>query len=518
MFSPKPRDSEAKASPQHDRFAPSFRRLRERVLRALSRTFMNITSAIFQQAKAEDRALKHGEQSLSYGELRGLVEHCAASMRSSAAWPGSVARPRVGLSCPNGFAHVVLSLGVLQAGGVLVPIPGELALPERQRLADETGLHLVLSTEGQNWNGHENCRVAVETEGLAFHLSEGVAAPQQLAFSEGELNALNPALIRFSSGTTGRSKGVVISHESLLARVRACNAGLGIGPCDRVIWMLPMAHHFAVSIVLYLLHGATTIIVDSHMGEDVFAELNRAEGTVLYAAPFHYASLAGYAAAHAVPSLRLAVSTASALPSPTAETFRAKFGITLTQGFGIIEAGLPILNIESAASKPTAIGRAQPGFELMIQHPDEQGVGELLIRGPGMFDAYLQPWQERAKLLADGWFPTGDLARRDTEGDFHLAGRLKSLINVAGLKCFPEEIEQVLIQHPSVSEARVYALPHPEMGSVPAAEIVPTDAANPPKPVALSSFCKERLAQYKIPLRYQFVASIERTASGKIKR
>ncbi len=473
---------------------------------------MNIVEAIFEKADKGAIALKHGDATLCYGDLLTLVHKVAAVL---AVEP----QARVGLSCPNGFDHVILSLAVLKSGGVLVPIPSELALPEQQHLVDKTRLHAVLSTPGQDWQGREGARTRGVCEGIDFALSSEVAdLDVTIGFEEAILNQVNPGLIRFSSGTTGKSKGVVLSHQTLLARVQACNAGLGIGPGDRVIWMLPMAHHFAVSIVLYLLHGATTVIVDSHLGEDVYNELIAAQGTVLYAAPFHYAMLAGYPGASPVPSLRLAVSTASALAQATADQFQKAFGLPLCQGFGIIEAGLPILNQCQASEKPESIGRPQKAFAVSLREPDAEGSGELLLRGPGLFDAYLDPWQPREVVLNDGWFATGDLARKDVESDLFLCGRLKSVINVAGLKCFPEEIEAVLDQHPDLKESRVYALPHPQMGSVPAAEVVPADSDNPPKPMSISKFCKAHLAQYKIPMRYQMVDKVERTASGKIKR
>jgi len=305
----------------------------------------------------------------------------------------------------------------------------------------------------------------------------------------------------------------VLSHETLRDRVVAGNAGLGIGPGDRVIWILPMAHHFAVSIILYLLHGATTVIERSHLGEDVFAALERHRGTVIYASPFHYALLASCPAARPVPSLRLAVSTAAALPAATAEKFLERFGLPLTQALGIIECGLPILNRASAAQKPESIGRPQPAYAAEIR-----GSGDLYVRGPGFADAYLAPWMTRDAILDDGWFHTGDQARIDAGGDIFLVGRSHSVINVGGMKCFPEEVEAALDEHPDVRESRVSALPHPTFGSVPVAEIVPADPAAPPRIPALVAHCRARLSNYKLPVKYTFVAALPRTPSGKIQR
>ena len=471
---------------------------------------MNIVDEIFRRADPPAVALVEGETSVSFGELKVRMESAASALAASPLFP---VRPRVAISIPNGIDHIVWSLAVLRAGGTLVPVPGELAMPERAKLVATTAVHCLISTPGQPWND-ENGEKEALPDGATLHGNFAHQAP----FDEAMLAALNPALIRFSSGTTGRSKGVVLSHETLFARVTACNKGLQIGPADRVLWILPMAHHFAVSIVLYLMHGATTVLAKSHLGEDLLHELVQSRATVLYAAPFHYSLLGATADARPLPDLRLAVSTAAALPLPVAEKWLSRYGLPLTQGMGIIEGGLPLLNVSHASEKPTSVGRPQPDFEVRIREADENGVGEILLRGPGFFDAYLDPWQPRDQVLEDGWLATGDLGFFDDDGCLTIAGRLKSVINVAGLKCFPEEIEAVLNTHPDVKESRVYAHTHAETGSVPAAEIVLRDPENPPKNIRLIGHCRDQLAAYKVPLKFTFVEKLQRTATGKISR
>jgi len=130
----------------------------------------------------------------------------------------------------------------------------------------------------------------------------------------------------------------------------------------------------------------------------------------------------------------------------------------------------------------------------------------------------LSPWRERQELMPDGWLPTGDLAEVDDSGLIFLKGRRKSVINVGGMKFFPEEVEDVLNQHPAVRGSRVFSIPHERWENVLVAEIIPKDRAGAPSPVSLSCYCKERLASYKVPLRFEFVSEIPLTASGKVKR
>ena len=446
---------------------------------------MNIVEEIYRRADRSAMALIAEGAAVTYGRLFELTDAAAAKIAGSPA-------TRVGLDCPNGIQHIVLALAIVRAGKCLVPIASELVERERERVIRETGVGAIVDARGE---------VRLVPVG-------------DLAFDEGKLTALNPAFIRFSSGTTGKSKGIVLSHESLLARVTAANRGLRIGPADRVVWILPMAHHFAVSIMLYLLHGATTVIENSHLAEDVLRAGITHRGTVLYGAPFHHALLAAEGSGRAWPSLRLAVSTAATLPLGTAQAFDARFGLPLAQGMGIIEVGLPLLNLKRAREKPTSVGRPLPDYGAEVR-PRE---GELFLRGPGLLDAYLAPWRTRDEITTDGWFRTGDLARIDADGDVHLLGRSHSVINVAGLKCFPEEVEAVLRELPGVRLARVFGKENARVGAVPVAEIVPTDPAAPPKTSALVAHCRRLLASYKVPLEFRLVASIPLTPSGKVQR
>jgi acyl-coenzyme A synthetase/AMP-(fatty) acid ligase len=272
-----------------------------------------------------------------------------------------------------------------------------------------------------------------------------------------------------------------------------------------------MAHHFAVSIVLYLFHGATTVLVPPG---NLLKPARDQRVTVIYGSPYHFAMLAAEPDAAPLPDLRLAVSSAFALPESTALLFLSKFALPLQQALGIIEAGLPLLNLDSAESNPCSIGKPTPSFQAKL---DEE-TGELLLKGPGMLDAYLSPWQSRESILQNGWFATGDIAECDAAGRYFLRGRTRTVINVGGLKCFPEEVEGVLRQHPSVAAARVLGRAHPGLGAAPIAEIVLRDPSQPPSVVDLRRHCQRQLAAYKVPFGYQFVSALPLTSSGKILR
>lgn len=476
---------------------------------------MNIVDQIILRASAERPALMADGVTLSFGDLLERVSRVAAWLDRC---PGFRREgvPRVGLACGNGVDYIILALGILKAGGCLVPVAEELTETERVEVIERTRLCGLILGKDESWRRHE-ARGFEKNTGAAWIPLDGAMLENEQAFFD-----LDPAFIRFSSGTTGRSKGVVLSHAKLRERIVAANAALEIGPGDRVLWMLPMAHHFAVSIVLYLYHGACTIIGSSHLAEEILETAKATRATVIYGAPFHHSLLATDTGGYAWPDLRLAVSTAAPLPAAIARGFRERFGKPLVQGLGIIEIGLPLLNTGGAGDSPTAVGRPLPAFDVELR--DEEGmpvsvgcVGELWIKGPGMFDAYLSPWQTVDEICVDGWFATGDLAETDAAGRVYLKGRKKSVLNVSGMKVFPEEVEQVMERHPAVRRCRVTGKAHTVLGTVPVAEVILHEG----KTVAareLIGWCRQMLSIYKSPARVTFVETLPMTASGKIRR
>ena len=467
-----------------------------------------------------------GIAAVTYAQLATLVDETAQRLRAAGVVSGTDGIARIGLAAPNGIAHVVLALAVLRAGGCVVPVAGELAPPERRALLRALHPRAVLVAAGARWDETADAATisTLEVAGTPVRIvaTPGGEAQARSPFDEGRLAALDPAFIRFSSGTTGTSKGVILSHRTLVERIAAANRGLGIAPDDRILWLMPMAHHFAASIMLYLAQRATTVLLGAHLATDVLTAARRHAATVFYAAPFHYALLAAERSRETWPSLRLAVSTAAALPVATAQAFDARFGVPVAQALGIIEVGLVAVNDEPR-EKPASVGRPLPDFTAELRGDDGRpvpagGVGELFVRGPGMLDGYLWPFRPRAEILAGGWFGSGDLATADHDGSLRLVGRARSVINVSGMKCFPEEIEAVLQEHPSVAAVRVVGRAHERVGAVPVADIVPRDPARPPAPRALAAHCRAALARFKVPVEFRMVPALPLTASGKLKR
>ena len=285
-----------------------------------------------------------------------------------------------------------------------------------------------------------------------------------------------------------------------------------------------MAHHFVVSILLYLRYGATILLPRNYLSRPVLELANTHGATVFYASPYHYDLLAKDVSGLGLPQVRLAVSTASGLHLDIAERFYQRMQVPLSQALGIIEIGLPVINLQRAKEKPLSLGQVLPAYQVWLRSEDGTPVtgtdpdtchGEVCVRGSGSFDAYMDPWIPATEILQPDGFRTGDQGFFDRDGDLFLMGRRHNRINMAGMKFFAEEVEAVLNAHPGVKESRVYGQPHAHLGEIPMADVVAVDSDNLPE---LSAYCKQRMAAHKVPFRFNWVSALEYTPTGKIKR
>lgn len=473
---------------------------------------MNVFQAIQRETQGvrEQPALIEGDDTISYARLLSLAGEFADDLKRRGVMPFH----RVGLLCDDSIDYVIASLAVLSLSAAVVPVSPEQTGGEIETVIERIGVDFLLAEQGLRRGGPgEPVRPgALFKKTFTIERRTASGRPPEGYFG------INPAFIRFSSGTTGSSKGIVLSHETILDRTDAADKGMRITPDDRVLWVLSMSFHFVVTILLFLRRGAAIVICSRQFPESLIDGIVRKKGTFIYASPFHYTVLSRSAllTGDALRNVRMAVSTAMKLPLAAAEEFHEKFGFELTEAYGIIEVGLPFMNISGDSSKRGSVGKPLPDFELSIRNADADGAGEIHLRGKGMLDAYFSPWMDRAHVLKDGWFRTGDLGKVDADGYLFLLGRDKTVINFAGMKVFAEEVEAVLNQHPRVAESLVYPAPHPQYGQLPVAKVVLKDGTA--DPAEFRRFCYQRLSSYKVPKDFEFVESLPKTASGKIKR
>ncbi len=480
----------------------------------------NIAVHIRQENKSRGRrpAVIEPTGQWSYDELLEEVRKLRQSLPLSIIRPGC----RIAFQCEDGFAFIVGSLALLEAGSAIVPIDNSLPQEEVERILTRMQAHGFLYRPESETETPDDPLLETGVNHQCRFRWRPLAVDSPPTFVGTEGNLVSPAFIRFSSGTTGASKGVVLSHKTIFERTDAADKGLKITAEDRVLWVLQMSHHFVVSILLFLRRGAA-IILGSQDFPRSLEKISEVTGvTFIYASPFHYQLLAAddNVAPSSLNQTRLALSTAMKLPAETAGKFAEKFGFNLAQAYGIIEIGLPFINLNPNTGSRDSVGQLLPDYELWIKEPDSRGIGRVFIRGPGMFDAYFSPWQPRNEVLEDGWFNTGDLGRLDERGNLEIVGREKNVIICAGMKIFPEEVEELLNSHPSIEESMVYGAENSLYGQIPHARVVLTE--EPAEMNALQQelrrYCYTRLPSYKVPKSFIPTTALPRTVSGKIQR
>lgn len=424
----------------------------------------------------------------------------------------------VGLMCRNSRYFVYGLFASAGTGAVVLPVSHQMKKAELDQVVEGTGLHGILDDQSGVNPLEGDTELFEDFEHLpAFRWQwSGKPFTERLA-----PHLKDPVFIRYSSGTTGASKGVVIGHQSVYERVDAANELLQLKPGDVVLWVLPMAFHFVVSIVLYLRVGAAIAISRDFLAETICEYAKKFRATLLYASPMHLRLLGNDPGKVELDTLRLVISTSTAISPAEIERFTAKTGHPVSQAYGIIEIGLPIVNHRSASQHPEAVGHALPAYKVAILNDSNEELppgemGHLAIAGPGMFDGYLHPPTTRNENLNGEWFMTGDLATKSEDGLITIKGREKSMINVSGNKVFPEEVEHVLNSHPAVKVSRVFGGKHPLLGEVVEAEVMAH--GTPPGIEELIQFCRDQLSTYKVPQRIRFVEELEMTATGKVKR
>jgi len=452
----------------------------------------------------------------------GMMTFCelyaeAETLRLNLIDLGLTAGMGAGVKARNGRSFIIGIFAVVGCGAAVMPMSHQLKKAEIEDILSEAKLHVLLDDMSgiPPILGIDEV-IELKIESFAFSYTN---VDRNLPFAS---HVEMPAFIRFTSGTTGKSKGVIVSHQSVVERIEGANKALELGPDDTVIWVLPMAYHFIVSIVLYVRFGAAIAVAKDFLAKSIIDITNRHKGTLLYASPIQIRLLANDAGNDKMPSLKKVISTSAAISLDVCKAFKERFGTDVSQAYGIIEIGLPMINFVKSAEHPEAVGYALPDYTVEILDEDNNPlpngcIGHLAIKGPGMFDAYLLPPTPRNEVLQNGYFLTADYASKTDDGLIKVEGRAKSVINVSGIKVFPEEVEAVLEMMPEIKLARISSSPHPLMGQIIEGELVLNEGETINVEDVLT-YCRKRLSTFKAPQRLKIVDSLPMTSSGKIKR
>lgn len=434
---------------------------------------------------ADREAIADPQTSWTYAEL------CEAARRVAGWLVGQGLRPgdRVLVKLPNSARFVAAHFGALLAGGVSVPCDAG---------ASEDTIEAI----------RRSCspRATLDADSIAEALA---ASPIR---GEPEREPSDVAALLYTTGTTGRPKGVILTHANVLAALNNICGFIGYGPEDREVVILPLSHSFGLGHVYCNLMSGGAVYTEPGLTR-VNRVLNKIESwgaTGFPGTPLGYSILMDRYAeifARKCRNLRFIVINSAPLPPERAAQLRALLpDVDLMVYYGLTEASRSTF-ISLSREGPAyyaSVGRTMPGVNLRIA-PD----GEVLISGPTVTQGYWGEPELTAAAFRDGWLRTGDIGRLDERGFLFVTGRLKDLINVGGYKVSPEEVERVLLQHEAVVDAGVFG-----DGRVEAALV----AAGPIDVAELSRFCYAKLEPYKAPVRFHTVAALPRSETGKIKR
>lgn len=475
---------------------------------------LNLAECFFHKSEEQpNHPLILGQDSsdkVSYQEFRNEIQVLAQQLQALGLQRGN----NVGLQYPSNGNYIAFVYAIWTCGACVTPLPLELTATEKQQVFEHVHIDAVVS------HSRMLSQINVNLEGDVLPLAHQAvfAKAKPRCAAPPELANVNAAFIRFTSGTTGDAKGVVLSHEAIYERIHSANKVLEINAQDRILWLLSMDYHFAVSICAYLTFGASIILPKNSFGITLLTAAVNHQATFIYGSPTHYMLMVQDDSGAELPkTLRFTIVTTTALQSDAADLFYKRFGRVLNETYGIIELGLPAINTSQSRDKQGAVGKITPDYELRLNKQEGQEYGEITVRSKGMLDAYYSPWRSRQSILdeQDGWFHTGDLGRLDEEGFLYIVGRSKEMISVGGMKFFPEEVESVLETHPAIAEACVFGVKEHQWSEPAQAHLVLVDGETAPDDGALRNYCRQSLASHKIPGRFHWVTDLVYTASGK---
>jgi len=443
---------------------------------------------------------------LGAGDLERATRRVAGRLHAAGLRRGD----RILVSAPASLELVIAQIAALRLG--LVAVPANPAYREReiQHLVRDARPRaaLVAGDEAPGWVRSVDDSIALV--GPAVELPDAAGAPPGLD----EVAPGDPALLVYTSGTTGAAKGALHTHASLLAGIASVRVAWRWSEADRLILALPLFHVHGLCVGLFgsLLAGGS-ILLQPAFEVDAVLDAVAAGATLFFGVPTMYARLAASPRLGELAGLRLCVSGSAPLAPALFERIAAGGGQRVVERYGMSETLMNISNPVEGERRPGSVGLPLPGVEVELASD-----GEILLRGPNLFAGYWDnPEATAAAFTAGGWFRTGDLAVRAPDGYHSIVGRSKELIISGGFNVHPREVEEVLLGHPAVAEVAVAGTPSEEWGEVVTAYVVPR-GAGPPDAAELAAFAAARLATYKRPRLIHFVTGLPRNALGKVIR
>jgi malonyl-CoA/methylmalonyl-CoA synthetase len=454
-------------------------------------------------------------ETLTFGEIAARSSRMASVLAARGLRPGD----RLAVQLGNRLEFLDLFLACLELGVIFVPVNALYREREVGHIVGDAEPVAVVTT--RDLAGLVPAGTpAWDVDGLADEASgAGPSSPGAGGAPREEL----PAAIVYTSGTTGRAKGAVLTQGNLAANARTLVDAWRITPEDRYLAVLPLFHVHGLGngVCSWLASGCRMRLAERFERARAEALFEEFRPTLFFGVPTVYVRLLelGDAAGRRIGErTRLFVSGSAPLPAPVFEAFRARFGHAILERYGMTETLMTIGNPYAGERRPGTVGRPLPGVEVRIVGADGREVppgetGQLLVRGPAVFEGYWRQPEATAAAFVDGWLRTGDLGERSGDGYVTLRGRTSDLIISGGFNVYPREIEDVLLAQPGVREAAVLGGPDAGRGEVPLACF-----AGEADPAVLEAACRRQLASFKVPRSFVRVEALPRSALGKVEK
>lgn len=469
------------------------------------------------------------DRSVTYKELNQQVNQLATGLSAQGIGKGD----GVALLLGNSPEFVIAYYGILRLGAFVVPInpmftKGEISYILANSQVKAVIAHVSLEpklSELTEKSKNKTCVIYTDAKDQEWTW-ERLMETSNPDFESPFTHQDDLAVILYTSGTTGKPKGAMLSHQNLASNAESVSQLMELNEDDRIVAVLPMFHVFCMTVCLNdsIACGATVIIIPRFSPREVVRTIREKQATVFVGVPtmYNFIFQLPEATAEDFSSIRFCISGGASIPIELLQKFQNKFSVSILEGYGLSETS-PIVAINPlrGTRKPGSIGLDIPGVKSKVVNEDGNElprgeVGELVVQGPNVMKGYLGMPEATSAALIDGWLYTGDLAEIDEEGYIYIVDRKKDIIIVGGYNVYPREVEEVLYQHPSVVEASVVGIPDEGYGEIVKAYVVVKN-----EQITMDDmihFCQDKLVKYKLPRQVEFLKELPKNSTGKILR
>lgn len=477
----------------------------------------------------------------TYKELNNLVDAFTAALQDKGIKKGD----RAAIMLPNCPQYVISYYGILQAGGIVTQLNPMLVGKELEYILNDSGAETIVIYEPllpvlnqvmDNTFVKHVIKVNIEGRDATDDMATGFQSFLKSANKRPVEVDINPredvAVLQYTGGTTGRSKGVMLTHRNLLANIMQSyeffKDTINIGK-ERYLSVIPLFHVYGMTscmnLTIYI--GAINILLPRFDLEEVLETIKNIQPTSFPGVPTMYIALINHPKVneYGLNSMEICNSGSAPMPVEILRSFEERTGAKIVEGYGLSEASPTThCNPLFATRKPGSVGIGVPSTDYKIvdlatgnKELPAGEVGEIIIKGPQVMKGYWNMPDETDLTLRDGWLYTGDIAYMDEDGYLYIVDRKKDLIIASGYNVYPRDVEEVLYEHPSIQEAVVVGVPDPYRGETVKAVIVLKDGSNCTEE-ELTSYCRSNLSAYKVPRIFEFRKELPKTGVGKILR